>query len=67
MSDLIEKINEIRQSVGPRKVETETVTVEQHDIEKLARIAERTTPHPTMATIRFTQVVPKDGCDCERR
>jgi hypothetical protein len=64
---LEEQIVALQQAVGPQRVKTPDVEVEQFSLKDLATVAQKNvTPNPTFGTLSWTKVVPKDGCSCER-
>lgn len=65
MSDISDQIKELNDKIGPRRVKTEGVETEDHDIKSLAAVARTMgTVKPTFGNFMYTKVVP-NGCSCE--
>lgn len=66
MSDIVSKIQAIQAGVGPRRVKTPQEEVEQFSLKELLEAANRIgAKKPTLNTIGWTRVVPKNNCHCE--
>lgn len=66
MSTPAQDIESIRESLGPKRVKTPQIEIEQFDLDQLDRIAQKSnTFKPLFSNFMFTKVVPKCGTSCE--
>lgn len=60
-------IEAIRESLGPKRVKTPQIEIEQFDLDQLDRIAQKSsTFKPSFNNFLFAKAVPKYGMTCER-
>ncbi len=66
MADLIEQIKLVQAGIGPKRVKTPDVEVEQFSMGELIRAAAYTGTRRgiSLGTIQFTIAVAKCGCSC---
>jgi len=64
--DIGDKIAALRAKVGPKRMKTPQVEVEQHDLAELARLADRTGVRaPTLSSMGWCIAQPKyNSCGC---
>ena len=68
MTTVIQDINTLRESIGPKRVKTPLIEVEQFDLNQLDKIAAKSnTFKPMFSNFMFSKVVPLNGCSCEEK
>jgi hypothetical protein len=65
MSDISDTISDLQGKLGPKRVKTPQIEIEQFDLKDLANLARSTQPLPTFNQFNWAKVVPKNGCTCE--
>lgn len=67
MSDIADRIKELNEKIGPRKIETPDLKTEDHSLKDLMELerAQRACQVPLFSNFAMTKVVPKGGCGCE--
>lgn len=65
-SSTIGNINALREAIGPKRVKTPLIEVEQFDLNQLDKIAQKSNSFkPMFSNFMFSKAVPKCGTSCE--
>ncbi len=61
----IEDIQALQEAVGPKRIKTTDMEVEQFELKDLiAATNQQSTKKPSLSNIGWTRAVPKYGCSC---